>query len=188
MPYKNTAAKLVFFAPASYRLRAWVCAAAAVLLALAALFDFSGSMRLFIYTLAFFWGGELFLRGAFRELLKLYAGFNAFMAVCAFCAFAVYVIDSFAPAPFLKGGYLFLPVTLALANFIKAAELSQIGGAFRFIETLDNFISRSAIKIEDGREVKVFTKEVRAGDIILIKTARRVPVDCRVIKGKTLMD
>ena len=183
--------KLVFFAPSSYKVRGWVSLLAAVMLASAYFYSFSNTTILLFYIITFFWGGELFIRGALREAGKFYFGFNAFVTASALGAFGFYVLNNFGAARLinLSGDILMLPIIFALVNFIKAAELGRISDAFNFIESLDNFTARSAVRIdEDGAEKKVFTAELEPGDTILIKQGERVPVDCIVLKGFALVD
>lgn len=164
--------------------------AAAVMMLMAHFYGFSATLVFILYIITFFWGGELFIRGTWREAQKLYLGFNAFITVGAFGAFLFYVINNLNGMPLIKisGDILVLPMMLTLANFIKAFELKSISNSFAFIESLDNFISRSVIKIEHGHEKRVFTAEAEPDDIILVKPGERIALDAIIIKGNTLVD
>lgn len=190
MSKDKIASKLVFFSPSSYILRGWVSVFSVILIALAHFSGFSSTMVLFLYIIAFFWGGELFIRGALRELAKKYIGFNAFVSLSALSAFVFSVLNNFDGLPVIavSGDVLIIPIIFSMANFIKAKELKYIGCSFRFIESLENFISRSALRVEGKEEKKVFIKEIKIGDTILIKTGERIPLDGEIIKGSTLVD
>lgn len=182
--------KLVFFKPSAYSVRGWVSVLAAVVTLLAYFLDFSSTTIFLISIITFFAGGELFLRATLRELKKGYAGFNAFVTLCATGAFLFGILNNFSATALFSvtGAFLMLPFTFALANFIKAFELKSIGAAARFIDNLDNFIPKSAARVNGAEVKKVFTQEVAVGEFILIKVGERVPLDCKITAGSTMAD
>lgn len=183
--------KAVFFAPSSYSLRGWLSVIFALLLFFAYGLNGSGVTIFILSVLAFFIGGELFLIGALKELKKLYVGFNAFLTLNASSAFLFAVLSSMRGGSSLgvRGSALLVPVIFIFANFIKARELGHIKHSQRFMESLDNFISKSVLREEeDGSLKKVFADEIEIDDIIVIKTGERAAVDCLIVDGKTLFD
>ncbi len=182
---------VILFAPSSYCLRGWVSLLGAVLLLMAYIFDFSSTTKLFISLIAFFWGGELFIRGALLELRKLYIGFNVFVILSAASAFLLGIFNNLhddVSIP-VEGIALIMPLLFAVADFIKYFELKHIGHSKRFMESLDGFIAKSVFKIEeDGSTKKIFAAEVELDDLLLIKNGERLAVDCRLTKGSTIVD
>ena len=75
-----------------------------------------------------------------------------------------------------------------LANFIKAKEVSHLKNSFKFMESLDNFISPSCILMTSDGPKKFFCEEVKIGDIILLKNSHRLAFDGKIVKGATLFD
>jgi Cu+-exporting ATPase len=179
----------VLFAPAGYALRGWVSVCCAAFMAAAYFCGFSHTLVLLVYIVTLFWGGELFIRGALGEAAKFYFGFNAFAAVSMLGAFAFFILNSFGGAGVaVSGDILAPPLVFALANFIKAAELGRVNGAFAFIESADNFIPRSAVKVSDGEQKKLFSSEIEPGDTILVERGARVPLDAVVLKNSAEVD
>lgn len=183
--------KLILFAPDSYCLRGWVSVCAGALLLMAYAADLSPTMRLFIVLITFFWGGELFIRGCLLELKNLYVGFNAFALVSAGAAFLFAVLNALREGTGfpVSGAAALMPFIFICANFIKYFELKHIGSSRRFIKSLDAFISKSVFKVQDDGSVKkVFASEVEIGDVLLVKNGERLAVDCKIIKGSTIVD
>ncbi|MDR0953187.1 MAG: HAD-IC family P-type ATPase [Elusimicrobiota bacterium] len=182
--------KLIFFAPASYILRGWVSVFAALILIIGYALPFSQTTMLLIALVAFFWGGDLFLIGAFKELRNFYIGFNTFISINTVCVFALYIANNFGQTQIfpINGIILLIPLTFIFANFIKVSELRNIGETFRFMQSLDNFIAKSAVRVDGSEQKKVFTTEIELDDIILIKTGERVPLDSVITKGATLLE
>ena len=178
------------FASSSYNFRGCICVVGIIVILLGYLFDFSNTMFLMTSFILFFWGGDLFLRNAYKELCSLKIGFNAFISLSMLALLLFTVTNNFAGAGGYKisGLFLLVPLTFGLANFLKAGEVSHIAGSFNFIESLENFISKSAILVEANTQTKVFSSEVKPGQKILINVAQRVPLDCVVLEGTTLVD
>lgn len=183
--------KIILFAPSSYFVRGWVSVFAAALLFMAYMAGFSDTSKFLIILLAFFWGGELFLRGAILELKQFYIGFNAYAAVSGGAAFLFAVLNNLHETPLfpVSGAGALLPFIFIAANFIKYFELKHIGSSKKFIESLDGFISKSVFKVQDNGETKkIFVSEAEIGDILLIKNGERVALDCKIVKGSTIVD
>jgi P-type E1-E2 ATPase len=189
VPQDKIISKTVLFDSSSYTLRGWVSVCCAAFMAAAYFCGFSPTLVLLVYIAALFWGGELFIRGALGEAAKFYFGFNALAAVSMLGAFAFFILNNFCGAGVgVSGDILLPPLIFALANFVKAAELGRVKGAFAFIESADNFIPRSAIKIEGGERKKLFSSEIEPGDTILVERGARVPLDAIVLKTAAEVD
>lgn len=190
MSHRELSRKVVFFRPSSYLLRGWVSVFTGIALLLSYVFDFSSTTIFFISLIILIAGGELFLRGALIELKRGYFGFNGFISAAVLSAFAFSITNSVTGSLLLPvtGFILILPLTLCCANFIKARELARVNRSFKFMDMLDNFISKSAYVEDKGKIIKVFAGEVKQGQTILIKTGDRVPLDCIITKGATLAD
>jgi Cu+-exporting ATPase len=148
-------------------------------------------MFLFVFVPALLWGGELFLRGAYAELKKFYIGFNALASINGLAIFSLCLLDNINGKSILEmtGYSLLLSVSFSLLNFFKAAELRYFSKSFAFSESLDNFMSRSALKEEEwGALRRVFSSEIEIGDTIIVKRGERVPVDAVISEGCALVD
>ena len=78
-----------------------------------------------------------------------------------------------------------VPLILNLAHFLE--ERSIVGGR-DIIEGLKQMQQSSAVLLEDGQEIKVDAKELKIGQIIIVKPGAGVPIDGVVISGETHID
>lgn len=189
MAKKTKVQKIAFFAASSYTFRAWVCCIFLLLLSIVQVSNFSQSIGLIFALITCFWGGSLFLSGAFKELLKGYIGFNAFLSVSVLAMLVFGILDQIGNYNF-NSGWVFVSMALALmiANFLKASEIKSLQSSFKFMESLDNFISPSCLlKTENGPK-KVFCEEIKIGDIIILKNSHRLAFDGEIVQGSTLLD
>ncbi len=189
MLQQQLAYKLAFYSYDSYKFRGLVCLVLLPLIVITQLFGFSQNVGLIFALLACFLGGGLFIGGALKELFKLYFGFNAFLSLSVFAALG-FGIFGILQGETLNSGWAFVEVDfiLMLANFIKAKEVKHLKSSFKFMESLDNFISPSCVLMTDKGPKKVFCEEVKIGDIILLKNSYRLAFDGEIVKGATLLD
>jgi len=77
-------------------------------------------------------------------------------------------------------------ITLILLG--KTLEAVSKGKTSEAIKKLMGLAPKTAIVIQDGKEVEVPIDEVEIGDIILVKPGEKIPVDGEVIDGHTAID
>ena len=78
-----------------------------------------------------------------------------------------------------------IPLILNVAHFLE--ERSIVGGR-DIIDGLRQMQQSSAILLENGEEVRIDAKNLKIGQIILIKPGAGVPIDGVVISGETHID
>lgn len=72
-----------------------------------------------------------------------------------------------------------------LGNYIKT-RLSE--SAVRSLKELYKIFSNYATILEDGKEVKKDISEVKEGDIVIVKSGERIPIDGAVVEGKSSVE
>ena len=80
---------------------------------------------------------------------------------------------------------------VAVMLLYQLGELLQsiaVGASRNSISDLMDLKSDTATIVIDGEQHTVSPEELNVGDVILIKAGEKVPVDCRIIKGETLLD
>lgn len=186
---QQNSSKLTYYASSSYRFRGFVCLTFLILITIIQLFGFSQNMGLIFALIVYFWGGGLFIVGAIKEFFRFYIGFNAFLSFSVFLAL-FFGIFGVLQSETLNNSWAFVEVafTLMLANLIKAKDVGHLKSSFKFMESLDNFISPSCVLVTDNGPKKVFCEEVKIGDIILLKNSHRLAFDGEIVKGATLFD
>jgi len=77
-------------------------------------------------------------------------------------------------------------ITLILLG--KSLEAVSKGRTSEAIKKLMGLAPKTAIVIQDGKEIEIPIEEVEVGDIILVKPGEKIPVDGEVIEGSTSID
>lgn len=77
-------------------------------------------------------------------------------------------------------------ITLILLG--KYMEAVSKGKTSEAIKSLMNLQAKTAIIIQDGKEMTIPIDEVEVGDIILVKPGEKIPVDGIVVEGTTSVD
>lgn len=77
-------------------------------------------------------------------------------------------------------------ITLILLG--KSLEAVSKGKTSQAIKKLMGLAPKTAIVIQDGKEVEIPIDEVEIGDVILVKPGDKIPVDGNVLEGHTAID
>ena len=188
MGKKVNSQKLAYFAASSYNFRGWICVLFLLLIIIVQIFNFSQSIGLIFALIACFWGGSLFLSGAIKELFKGYIGFNGLLSFFVLAMLAFGILGQIGGQENCGWAFAGMSLTLLLADFLKAREIVSLQSSFKFMESLDNFISPSCVLKTANGPKKVFCEEVKIGDIIILKNSHRLAFDGEIVKGATLLD
>ncbi|WMJ90492.1 heavy metal translocating P-type ATPase [Anaerocolumna sp. MB42-C2] len=77
-------------------------------------------------------------------------------------------------------------ITLILLG--KSLEAVSKGKTSEAIKKLMGLAPKTAIVVQDGKEIEMPIEEVEAGDIILVKPGEKIPVDGEVLEGNSSVD
>ncbi len=77
-------------------------------------------------------------------------------------------------------------ITLILLG--KSLEAVSKGKTSEAIKKLMGLAPKTALVIQDGKEIVISVDEVEAGDVILVKPGEKIPVDGEVVEGLTSID
>lgn len=77
-------------------------------------------------------------------------------------------------------------ITLILLG--KSLEAVSKGRTSEAIKKLMGLAPKTAIVIQDGKEIEISIEEVEVGDVILVKPGDKIPVDGEVLEGHTSID
>ena len=80
---------------------------------------------------------------------------------------------------------ILIPIILNFAHFLE--ERSIVGGR-EIIDGLHKMNDTNAILLVDGQETEVPTKELKKGQLILVKPGKNIPIDGVIVEGKTNVD
>lgn len=131
-------------------------------------------------TVIYFYGGWVFLRGAWRELHSK-IGMMTLIALAITVAFVYSVAVSLG----LKGEPFYwelatLVVVMLLGHWI---EMASVQGASRALEHLADLVPSIAHKFVNGRTEDVSVNGLKEEDLILIRPGEQVPIDGEVTEG-----
>jgi len=88
----------------------------------------------------------------------------------------------------LSGQFLLAILIPVILTFVHFLEEKSIMGGREAIEGLKTMQAEKALVMQDGHEVEVSAKELKTGDVIIIKPGMYLPVDGEVIFGTSSID
>ncbi|MDI9618299.1 copper-translocating P-type ATPase [Methanothermobacter sp.] len=149
------------------------------------LVSFEGSEMavLIVSSIIFLYGGYPFLRGSVREISSQTPGMMTLIAV----AITVAYIYSLGVLAGLEGMVFFVELVtlidvMLLGHWIEMRSVRSASGA---IERLARLIPKKAHLLVDGKVEDVDVATLKPGDIVLVRSAEKIPTDGTVIKGES---
>jgi Cu2+-exporting ATPase len=134
----------------------------------------------------FFYGGLVFLQGAWRELADGKPGMMTLISLAISVAFVFSIAVSFgAPGMPLWWELSSLVTIMLLGHWMEMRSISQASGALSELATL---LPNTATRIVDGRMEDVPIGELHVGDRVLVRPGASVPADGVVREGRSSVD
>ena len=133
----------------------------------------------------YFYGGWVFLKGAWNELHSK-IGMMTLIALAITVAFVYSLAVSFG----LQGKpfYWELATLVDIMLLGHWVEMASVQGASRALENLVELVPSQAHRLNNGRVEDVSVSEIQTEDVILIRPGEQVPNDGIVIEGNTNID
>ena len=130
----------------------------------------------------YFYGGWVFLKGAWNELHSK-IGMMTLIALAITVAFVYSLAVSFG----LQGKpfYWELATLVDIMLLGHWVEMASVQGASRALENLVELVPSQAHRLNNGRVEDVSVSEIQTEDVILIRPGEQVPNDGIVIEGNT---
>jgi Cd2+/Zn2+-exporting ATPase/Cu+-exporting ATPase len=88
----------------------------------------------------------------------------------------------------LSGQFLLAILIPVILTFVHFLEEKSIMGGREAIEGLKTMQAEKALVMQDGKETEVSARELKTGDVIIIKPGMYLPVDGEVIFGTSSVD
>ena len=138
-------------------------------------------------TFVYFYGGWPFIKGAYDELKNKEPGMMTLIAMAISVAYfySVAVVFGF------NGEEIFwelatLVLIMLLGHWI---EMRAINNASKALESLASLMPDTANRItENGETEEVQIDDIKAGDLLLVKPGEKMPLDGKIVKGKSQVD
>ncbi len=141
-----------------------------------------------------FWSGLRFYKGAFNQLLRGGANMDTLIATGTGAAFLFSLYTTLFPEVlesqelqvhvYYESAVVIITFIL-LGKFLEEKARHRTSGA---IEKLYGLKVNTAIKVKDGEQQQINVDEVAVGDILLIRSGDRIPVDGEVVSGNSTVD
>ena len=138
-------------------------------------------------TFVYFYGGWPFIKGAYDELKNKEPGMMTLIAM----AISVAYFYSIAVVFGFNGQEIFwelatLVLIMLLGHWI---EMRAINNASKALESLASLMPDTANRItENGETEEVQIDDIKAGDLLLVKPGEKMPLDGKIVKGKSQVD
>lgn len=138
-------------------------------------------------TFVYFYGGWPFIKGAYDELKNKEPGMMTLIAM----AISVAYLYSMAVVFGFNGEEMFwelatLVLIMLLGHWI---EMRSINNASKALESLASLMPDTANRItENGETEEVQIDDIKAGDLLLVKPGEKMPLDGKIVKGKSQVD
>lgn len=146
--------------------------------------EFPGSMWIspILGTVVFFYGGLVFVRGAWRELQVQLPGMMTLISLAILSAFVFsWVVQlGFIQAEALWWELSTLVSIMLLGHWIEMRSISQAQGALRELAKL---LPDVATRVSEQGEETVPVSELQEGDTVLVRPGESVPADGVILKG-----
>ncbi|SDK74673.1 copper-translocating P-type ATPase [Lacicoccus qingdaonensis] len=138
-------------------------------------------------TFVYFYGGWPFIKGAYDELKNKEPAMMTLIAM----AISVAYFYSMAVVFGFNGEEIFwelatLVLIMLLGHWI---EMRSINNASKALESLASLMPDTANRIsENGETEEVQIDDIKAGDLLLVKPGEKMPLDGKIVKGKSQVD
>lgn len=150
---------------------------------------FPGSeyLAVLLSSIVFFYGGLVFLAGAWREMRGRLPGM---MTLIAIAISAAYVWSLYATVALGGVGVLYwelatLITVMLLGHWI---EMKAVAGTQGALKELAKLIPDTAEVLRNGVAETVAIRELAVGDSVLVKPGARIPADGEIIEGNSDVD
>jgi Cu2+-exporting ATPase len=147
--------------------------------------QFFGSqyLALVLGSIIFFYGGWVFIMGAWRELRSRLPGMMTLVALAISAAYFYSVFSQL----FGNGMTLFWELATLIAVMLLGhwVEMRAVQSASGALKELAKLLPDMAEVVRGNGTVLISLKELRVGDVVLVKPGGKIPADGRVIEGRS---
>lgn len=151
---------------------------------------FAGSayLSLVLGSVIFFYGGWMFLVGAWRELRARLPGMMTLIALAISAAYLWSVFSTFAGGHTLFWELATLITIMLLGHWLEMRAVASTQGALRELskllpDTAEVVIQRSKVKSQNLETKRVPLAGLKKGDVVLVRPGASIPADGVVTEG-----
>lgn len=149
---------------------------------------FAGSeyVPVVLSSIVFFYGGLVFIKGAWGELKARLPGMMTLISLAIITAYGYSVATQF----FIEGEGFFwelatLVTIMLLGHWLEMASIARAESA---LDAISKLLPDKAEKVVDGKPQLVLVSDLKLGDFVLVRPGARVPVDGAIVEGVSSVD
>jgi Cu+-exporting ATPase len=140
------------------------------------------------------WAGLPFMRGAWNGIRHRTADMNLLIGVGTLAAFLYSLVATVAPGLFRAVGaqpHVYFDTAAVIITLILLGRLLEArarAGTSQAIRRLLDLRPKIAHRVEGGTTRDLPLDEVLTGDLLVVRPGERIPVDGRIVEGRTTID
>ncbi|MDR3601554.1 MAG: heavy metal translocating P-type ATPase [Desulfosporosinus sp.] len=144
-------------------------------------------------TIVQFTAGWIFYRGAYHALKNRSANMDVLVALGITASYGYSLMTTlhmFFPSIFFEGPNFF-DTSALLITFVRLGKYLEAKAKGRAGQALKHLLELQADKarvVVNGEEKEVAASDLKIGDIVIVKSGERVPVDGEIIEGQASLD
>lgn len=137
-------------------------------------------------TVIFFYGGKVFIRGAWGELKAKKPGMMTLISLAIISSY----IYSFATQFFIDGEDFFWELATLITIMLLGhwLEMNSIAKANNALDALSELLPDKAEKLIDNKPTQVLISELKINDLVLVRPGTNIPVDGVITDGTSSID
>ncbi len=130
--------------------------------------------------------GTFFLKGAIKSLKNKSANMDVLVALGTTTAFVYSIMTTF----FVEGHTFYEAMSMILTFLLigKYFEHKTKGQTSEAIKKLIGLQPKTATLLKGGQEIEIPIEEIEVGDVLVVRPGEKIPVDGKVIEGKSKVD
>jgi Cu+-exporting ATPase len=130
--------------------------------------------------------GSFFLGGAYKSLKNKSTNMDVLIVLGTTTAYVYSLLTTF----FISGEVFYDAMSMIFAFILigKYLEHKTKGQASEAIKKLIGLQPKTATLFKDGKEVEIPIEEIEINDQLIVRPGEKIPVDGRIIEGKTKID
>lgn len=156
--------------------------------------DLLNILMLILSTVVIFWIGRPFVLGVTRFIRYRIANMDTLVGIGTLTAYLYSAIITLFPVVrelLNLPDYTYFDVVIVVIGFVSFGKYLEARSKLRTGEAIEKLMelqAKTALVIRDNEEIEIPISEVVVGDIIIVKPGVKIPVDGKIIGGKTSID
>ena len=156
--------------------------------------DIFNAVGLILASVVMFWIGQPFLQGVVRFIKYRVANMDTLIGIGTLAAYSYSVIITLIPqirTALALPEYTYFDVTIVVIGFVIFGKYLEARSKLRTGEAIEKLMglqAKTALVFRGGVEVEISVSDVKVGDIIIVKPGAKIPVDGKIVEGRSSID